>query len=309
MRRLARVVTQTVVIVLVSSVAAPAMADDLDDYLEKAAEADYAGRQVVVTVWQGRSIADVVALEHAGGAMMVEDDEASTVIGDGKVAVEGSAGVVLSSWSASPVEGRYTTGAEAAVTRLGRQAKSVTILEGDMVRARIVFDVATWAPLATEVFDAEGDLFRFAAFTEFDPNPRSVYGAMDDAGYDYDLVPHLNASSLPGTAGGYVLVDVYAGPGDTAHTFYSDGLFSFSVFEVEPGQARERFAEAETLESHGARYLVLVEPADLWVMWERRDAAYVLVGDLPPDHLDAVLADLPAPRQRNLWDRILGFFG
>ncbi len=295
--------------VAASSTAAPALADDLEEYLERAADADYAGRQVVVTVWDGRSIANVASLEHSGGATMLSGDVSDTVIRDGKVSVEGSPGIALSAWSTPGADDRYTAGEERDVTRLGRAARSVTILEGDVVRARIVFDLATWAPLATEIYDDDGEVFRFASFLDFDPNPRSVYGAMDDEGYDYDLVRRIEESALPKAAGGYVLGDAYDGPGDAAQAFYSDGLFSFSVFEVRARVALERFADAQPLVTDTGEYLVLVDAYELWVMWERNGTGYVLVGDLPPDHLIAVLADLPAPKGKNLWQKIISFFG
>jgi hypothetical protein len=309
MKFLGRLVAVLTVVVMASSMAAPAFADDLEEYLERAADADYAGRQVVVTVWDGRSIANVASLEHSGGATMLEGDAADTVIRDGRVSVEGSAGIALSSWSAPGVGVRYTTGEERDVTRLGRSARSVTILEGEAIRARIVFDLATWAPLATEIYDGDGELYRLASFLEFDPNPRSLYAAMDDEGYDYDLMRRVEESSLPLNAGGYVLGDAYDGPGDAAQAFYSDGLFSFSVFEVSARVALERFADAEAFVTEVGEYRILVDAYELWVMWERDGTGYVLVGDLPPDHLIAVLADLPHPGGRNFWQKIVSFFG
>jgi hypothetical protein len=309
MRRFVGMVTVTTVIVAAMAVGRPALADDLEDYLERAAEAEYAGRQVVMTVWEGRSIAQVTALEHTRSVTMVERDGLDTVVGDGKVSIEGAAGVALSGWSEPDAEMRYAAGEERDVEHLGRNARSVAVMEGDIVRATIVFDIATWAPLSTEIYDGEGELFRLATFMEFDASPDDVYVALDDDGYDYDLVRRMDESSLPDVAGGYARIDAYAGPDEAAQAFYSDGLFSFSVFEVAPQRARRQFAAGDSLEFAGGRYLVLVEPSEIWVMWERDGAGYVLVGDLPPDHLAEVLADLPAPKGRNLLQRILSFFG
>ncbi len=303
-RRLHGVLVAALAAAVTIGVAAPAAAEDLEDYLEKAAEAEYAGRRIVVTIWEGRSIAAITALEHAGKGMMAA--ASGTVIRSGRVAFEGVAGVELSGWSTSRLDARYRTGEATEMLRLGRPAYAVSVYEDDVVRARIVFDLETWAPLATEIYDGEGELFRYAAFMEFSPGVARPTAS--DYGYGYDLVARVEESSLPVVAGGYRRVDAYAGPSGSVHSFYSDGLFSFSVFEVAPRAAEERFRDAEVFELAGAEYLVLAEPSALWVKWRGRDAAYVLVGDLPPDHLRRVLADLPAPQPMSWLQRILGFF-
>ena len=57
-------------------------------------------------------------------------------------------------------------------------------------------------------------------------------------------------------------------------------------------------------------YRRVVTPTSLWVHWDAPDHSYVLVGDLPPDHLTEVLAELPEPGRRNvlvrLWRRLFG---
>lgn len=289
--------------------AAPGVAGDLGEYLEKAADADYAGRRVVVSTWDGGTEAEVVEVEHAGGMMMIADSEADVIIGGGKVAVDGADGVALSAWSVQNADGKYATGDIADVTRLGRSARSVTVYEGDTVRARIVFDLATWAPLATEIYDGDGSLFRLASFTEFDPAPQRVFIAMKEhEGDSFDVVAQAASSSLPAEAGGYDLLDSYMGSDGVAQGFYGDGLFSFSVFVIASGAAQPELPDAADMTLAGERYLVLVEPSEVWVSWQRGTAGYVLVGDLPPDHLERVLAALPTPKRPNLLQRFLDLF-
>ncbi|HSF85481.1 MAG TPA: hypothetical protein VLG28_07470 [Acidimicrobiia bacterium] len=296
-------------ILALSTVAGPAFAEDLEDYLEKAADADYAGTRVVVTVWQGRSVAEMTRVEHSSDVMMLGAPGFEAVIVDGKVARGEDPGVALAGWSAVAISDRYTVGAVAEADRLGRAAHAVQILEEGVLRARIVFDSTTWAPLVTEIFDDQGTLFRIASFTDFDPHPRRVYEEAGDAGRDYEVVTGSSESSLPATAAGYSRVDMYADADGVHQAFFSDGFFSFSVFEVAPRQVRQRFDGAATITVEGADYRVMVRPSELWVAWEHGPTGYVLVGDLPPDHLRDVLGDLPEPRQKGLWERIFGFFG
>jgi hypothetical protein len=107
-----------------------------------------------------------------------------------------------------------------------------------------------------------------------------------------------------------VRADTYAGPDETIHAFFTDGLFSFSLFEVDVAARLDRFEDAGAVLLNGTSYRRLVTPTEIWVTWKAGDVAYVLVGDLPPDHLEEVVADLPAPREPSLLSRLWnGIFG
>ncbi|MDX1747427.1 MAG: hypothetical protein R3324_15950, partial [Halobacteriales archaeon] len=162
----------------------------------------------------------------------------------------------------------------------------------------------------TEVYDGNGLLFRYSAMLEFDPRPGLTYADMSAMGEVYDVMLPVEVDSLPHDAAGYVRADTYAGPDETIQAFFTDGLFSFSLFEVDADARLDRFDDASTAELNGSSYRRLVMPTDIWVMWRAGDVAYVLVGDLPPDHLEDVLAELPEPRERGLLSRIWrGIFG
>lgn len=287
----------------------PASADELEDYLEHAAEAEYAGRRVVVTMWGDRSVAAVTDVEHSSNIFMIGAGGTEAVIIEGMAMQAPGDGVALARWSPPAVSERYEVGAVNEVTQLGRAARAIDILEGDRLRARIIFDGATWAPLVTEIYDGDGQLFRVASYTALDPHPRRISEQLQTRGYDFDLVDRLDASTLPETAAGYQRADMYADGNGVTQAFYSDGLFSFSVFEVAPGQVKDTFGGASTMQVDGGEYWVIVRPSELWVAWEHGTIAYVLVGDLPPDHLNDVLSALPEQKRRSWLDRILGIFG
>ncbi len=115
---------------------------------------------------------------------------------------------------------------------------------------------------------------------------------------------------MPRAAAGYVLADAYPGPDASVQGFYSDGLFSFSLFAFDGAVESDRFAAATVTELRGLSYRRLVSPSEIWVTWKSGGDTYVLVGDLPPDHLEAVLDELPKPGRRNLFSRLWsGLFG
>jgi hypothetical protein len=120
-----------------------------------------------------------------------------------------------------------------------------------------------------------------------------------------------NASPrLPRQSVGYRLVDAYAAPGGGTQSYYSDGLFSFSVFESKRGSTPEVFSDATAFQVGGETYRRIITPSHVWVQWHSPDRTYVLVGDLPPDHVAAVLPAFPEPGNRaffvRMWRRLFG---
>jgi len=50
-------------------------------------------------------------------------------------------------------------------------------------------------------------------------------------------------------------------------------------------------------------YDMVATPQAVRVHWSDGSNEFVLVGDIPPDHLSDVLAELPAPRSGGMWAR------
>jgi hypothetical protein len=296
------------VLMLASTVAA---ADDLEDLLAEAAEADYAGQQATWCSYGGKTEFSVVTVEHSGSLMMVEAAGSSQVLGGGKTSAVGDEnGMALSDWSSVAVADRYKTAATFSEVRLGRDVTVVEVHEDGQVRARIWFDESTGAALGSEIYDDGGALFRLSWMLDFDPNPRRIYTVLNGGASTYDVVVGADADALAADVAGYEQVDTYAGPSDSVHAFYSDGLFSFSVFLIEGEGATGPFVEADIMETDSGTYRWILTPSDLWVQWSGGGLTYVLVGDLPPDHLEEVLAELPAPARGNIFSRIWsGIFG
>ena len=284
-------------------VSAPARAGDFEAYQERAVAARYTGRQVVASILDGETEAGLFTVERQAGATMTAMDGGSMVTGDGKARVA-AAGVEIMVWNDPTVGSRYTTSDPIAVTRLGRPCDLFEIHEGEGLRARIVFDVVTAAPISYEVFDGTGKLFRLSAMLEVTSNMPPSMAMIDPAGTEFDVLEAADPGGLPEAAGGYVRADVYAGSDDTVHGFYTDGLFSFSVFELSPDADVGGLGESQKVRIGDADYRRRITPGAIWVLWNAGDQTYLVVGDLPPDHLERVLPDLPAPERRGFFSRV-----
>ncbi|MDJ0923000.1 MAG: hypothetical protein QNJ77_00450 [Acidimicrobiia bacterium] len=297
---------------LLAGMTTAAGAIELEDYLADAEGASYAGRQATWCRYGGQTQFNVVSIEHAGSLLMVEGGGSSQMVGGGKYSVvgEASSGLALSGWSTITPADRYVTASANSETRLGREIVVVTVEEDAALRARIWFDNETGAALGSEVYDGNGELFRLSWMLDFDPNPRKIFTMMREQDSTYDVVVAADAGDLPDVVAGYLRVDSYAGPDDSLHAFYTDGLFSFSIFLVDGDLAAGPFGDAETMRVDGSDYRWLLTPTDMWLQWVGGGTTYVLVGDLPPDHLEDVLRELPRPSPGNIFARIWrGLFG
>ena len=164
--------------------------------------------------------------------------------------------------------------------------------------------------MATEVFNGDGELFRYSAMTEFSVWVDPAMAAFDDR--EYRMMLPLEDAKLPIELAEYHLTDVYAAPHDGRQAFYTDGLFSFSVFTT---RGRANWAKIATNEysytADGYDYLRVISPTNVTVLWNAPTTAIALVGDLPPDHLVDVLGDLPRPGTDNwmkrMWRKLFGY--
>lgn len=286
---------------LVVGLSLPGGATELDELLEDASDAVYSGRRISVTVWQGVSSSDVHDVEQAAGTTMIGG---RTVIGEGslhELSAEGHS-YALSAWNQATPSHQYVAVTNGVRTHLGRICDVVDIHEGGVLRSRVLVDRQSSAPLLTEVYDGEGEVFRYTSMVDFSPFEQSMPSPPLRRG-DYEMVMPRYNTTLPTNAAGYERFDVYAGPGGSQQGFYGDGLFSFSLFRVGTATTVPLPDDAIGVEISGSTYDVVVAPAELWLTWTSGDDRYVLVGDLPPDHLEDVLGQLPRPDKPNWFQR------
>lgn len=306
----ARVVSVVVLILVLTPL--PARADEqLAERLDDPATADFEGSGIVMCSWGRDSAAGAYTVYRQGAMSMTSSSEGDLMV-TGALAMMRRGGdwyaVDFTNRTEWALSDRYRLGEPEPIERLGRSAQRYVVFEGDLPRVRIVVDDLTAVPLLTEVLDGEGRVFRVAALMEVtapedpeemptDVRRRTV--AVIGAGPD-----------LPATVAGYRRVDSYSIDGGGIQGYYSDGLFSFSVFQTGRGDPPASFDSATRFTVAGHTYLLVVTPTVMWVYWGAPDFSFILVGDLPPDHLAAALQELPAPGDRALlvrmWRRLFG---
>jgi hypothetical protein len=293
-------------LMLAAIVVMPAAAgadEGLADYLESAMDAEFHGSGVVMCTWGTDSAATTYEVTRSDGMSMVQGPDGGLMLSGPLTASSSGAdwyALEVSEWSAWSLSDRYSLGETTATTRLGRSATEVAVMEDGRTRARLVIDDESTVPLLTEVFNADGGVFRLAALIEFVAAP-VVDMEMPDSFMEHEMLMHGEPSSrLPDSAFGYRRSDTYSLDAQGTQAFYSDGLFSFSVFEVGRGAVPGEFADGTVFEVGGAAYTRIVTASNVWVHWRSPDQSYVLVGDLPPDHIEAVLSELPGPGTRGV---------
>ncbi|MGI9648849.1 MAG: hypothetical protein ACR2OI_10045 [Acidimicrobiia bacterium] len=289
------------VMTLLGTMPAPDLVDDLDG----AADAEFVGRQLVVCWGADGAVAHVTDVEQSGGMTMVTGPDGSFVIGEGKMIEQWAGGIRYLEMTPS-TDWRLWDGYSVREGLAGvadpAGSRAVEIRQDGGLRARFVLDVATATPLTTEIYNGNGSLYRYSTMLEV--RPRN-----DDAMLDMDDMPepdhrdHAEAEAIPRIAGHYWAADSYSAPGGV-QVFFTDGLFRFSVFEVNRKSDGGGLADARSAEIGGqGGYHRLYTPGAVSVFWRTADQAYVLVGDLPPDHMETVLADLPPPGRPNVLKR------
>lgn len=281
---------------------------DLVDELDRAGEAEFAGRQLVVCWGADGVVAHVTDIEQSGGMTRMTSRDGSVVIGDGKMLEEDAAGMRYlemtpgTDWQLWEGYSVSTSDDGPAMAIPGAATRVIEVSEDAFVRARFVLDADTSIPLTTQVYGANGSLYRYSTMME-------VRAVLADDMMDMDDMPEpqyrerASSMTLPASAGHYRAADSYAAPGGV-QVFYTDGLFRFSVFEVSRKSDGGGLADAPKAEIAGSGgYHRSFSPGSVSVFWRTADRAYLLVGDLPPDHLEAVLEDLPEPGRANILKR------
>ncbi len=285
---------------LVGSLPAPELIDDLD----QAGEAEFVGRQLVVCWAPDGVVAHITDIEQSDGMTMVTGPDGSFAIGEGKSIASSADGIRYLEMSPS-MDWRLWDGyvvREGANQTGASHGRIVEILEGSFIRASFVLDATTAAPLITEIYGRDGALYRYSSLIALSEREDEPMLDMSDMPEPEQRSPAV-AATVPAAAGHYWAADSYVAPGGV-QVFFTDGLFRFSVFEVSRKSDGGGLSNADSVEIGGrGGYHRMHTPGAVSVFWRTPDRAYVLVGDLPPDHLEQVLADLPVPSRPNLLKR------
>jgi hypothetical protein len=285
--------------------ASTALATDLDQILEESKDASYSAEQVITCSTPDGVRDAVVELSQASGelhigAPVAPDVEVASGFG-GWSLVRG--GDVVSSANVDDAgetpEPLYAVDDGEPTDYLGREATMYQMTADRVVRAEMVVDSESGALLRVVTFNADGSVFCERRFVTFNPEAPTTQqaetapeGEASEAGVDSDL---------PETLGGFQRLDVYRDEEGILFAYYSDGFFSFAVFETPTlvgldGGSKVTVGDGAYTRSYG--------PGQVAFAWETRGGAMALIGDLPPDMHEEVLQGLPDPQDPGLWRRV-----
>ena len=297
----------------------------LDDARRAAQEHDFSG--IVEVTWAdaaGSHTSDV-AVQSADGVLALGDRPQVIVEGsrrfvhapDGWQTVWGQD--VQADVPAASAKWKLTVrdGPEVA----GRATREIDAADrGDgRVRERLYVDVSTGLLLRREQLDRRGRTVRAVGFTSIGEPAGTFLG---EAPANVPRVPQRSTSRqphvledvsapyrAPGTAGDrFRLVGRYDESGNTLHLFYSDGLFSVSVFEQQgelDWSGLPSGGEPRTVAGRDARQYRT--SGGVVTVFQAGDVVYTTVSDAPIDQVDTVLDDFNPSGSPGIVQRVTDF--
>ena len=292
--------------------ASTALAADLDELLEESREASYNAEQVITCSTPDGVRDAVVEINQAGGELHVgasADPDVEVASGYGGWALVRGDSVISSAnveGAAEVSDSRYTVDDGTSVEYLGRDAVLYEMIGDGVVRAELVFDEEFGVLVRVATFTGDGQVYCERKFISFDPEP-AVNPGEPAAETDLEVAGPVTDSDLPETLDAFERLDVYEDDEGFVFAYYSDGFFSFAVFQTPSvvslqGGTAVRFG--------GGAYTRAFTPGQATFVWETRGGGMAVVGDLPPDMHEAVLAGLPDPVDpglfRRLWRSLFG---
>jgi hypothetical protein len=316
--------------VLAPDSAAPAQpgpgAQLLDAARRAAQEQDYSG--VLEVSWsdtRGEHSSNV-SVRSANGVLAL-GDRPQVIVSGARRFVQGPNGW-LSVWSQetqpnlpSPTA-KWDLPVRDGPTVAGRPTREVDAIDRHTgrVRERLYLDEVTSLLLRREQLDTRGRTVRAVGFTTIGepavgvvvgPVPGGTPQTPSGSTNRQPRVLHEVTAPFhaPRSAGDrFRLVGRYDEDGHTLHLFYSDGLFSVSVFE-QKGQLDPTGlpAGAESRTVAGLDVRQYRTPGAVVQVWGSADVVYTTVSDAPLDQLDAVLADVTPPRSTDPVTRVTDF--
>lgn len=291
---------------------------------DAAAEHDFVGTATVT--WRTPKGAEHarVRVTDVGGAITV-DSAGTTVVDDGRRTYLrdrlGWTGLVVEPTGRDlPEPGqRWNLSITGARTVAGRPATVVLAERPDGEPAvRMVVDDATGLLLAREVLGPDNEVERSIRFTDLVVGPRASAVRTPSPPADVKSPTAEKLTSVPdgyrapGSAAGFQLVTRSRHP-DGVLLFYSDGVFSASVFEQQgeldwsalpDGGTDSRLADTRTR--------VYREASGDVAVWARNGLVYTCVTDAPSDVFETMVGALASDERstaQSVVDFVLGPFG
>lgn len=296
------------------AVLAPAMsagATELDELLEQNREAAYTAEQAISCSTPDGVRDALVRISQSGGDITLASpvgDDVEVTTGDGGWTLSRHGGVVSStsvSGDESDIEPLYVVEDLGDTAALGRSATAYRLVRDGVMRAELVFDDDTGAMVATTTYTEDGETYCQRRFISFDPTDPEIDLETTTESGEIVSSPQVG-STLPETIAGFERLDVYEDHLGFRFAYYSDGFFSFAVFQTPTVVMLE---DGSIFDLAGAEYRRSFSPGQATYAWEARSGGMALVGDVPPDLHDDILSALPTPESnifRRFWRSLFG---
>lgn len=292
--------------------ATAAAAAELDELLERSREASYTAEQTIICSTPDGIRDAVIRISQSGGEIRVASavgEDVEVKAGDGGWVLSSQGGVVSSAsvqTHDTAVEPLYVVEDLGDSEVLGREAAAYRLVREGVTRAELIIDDDTGAMVATTTFTEDGRTYCQRRFISFDPADPGHGVEPSETAESLQVSPWADAS-LPEMVAGFERLDVYEDQFGFRFAYYSDGFFSFAVFETPSTVSLPDAASVVIGESSYGRSF---NAGQATYVWEARTGGMALVGDLPPDLHDEVLESLPRPETpgffRRIWRSLFG---
>lgn len=285
--------------------ATAAWGTNLDELLVRGQEATYSAEQTISCSTPDGVRDAVVRITQQGGELHVSasvTDDVEVAAGSGTWSMRRGDGVVAQATVGAAGKGTteplYTVAEERAVEYLGRAAMSYLLIRDGQPRGELTFDDQTGALVEAVTFTVDGEIYCERRFISLDTEVTTTADVKKST-QEASPVSAVEAN-LPDDVGGFQLLDQYEDEDGIRFAYYSDGFFSFAVFET-PNAVE--LPEAQAVEFEGGTYLRVFTAGQVTYVWETEAGGMALVGDLPPDMHEEVLSAMPHPHDPGFFRR------
>lgn len=292
-------------VVTILMLPATAMAADLGELLDASRDASYSAEQLI-TCDTPDGVRDVlIDLEQRGGEIRYgnrSEDEPLIWSGDGGWSSP-SGGSRIETSSTTPTDdvstaGSYRVDDGSDTVYLGRASTRYLLTSENINRAELIVDNEFGVFLSVTTYNADGATYCERRFVSFDPTPPDWNKEPPPEGQAIDPTAE---TLLPAQLGDFALVDVFSDDTGLSFAYYSDGFFSFAVFQSPiPIEASGSVA----YETADGAYQREFAPGQVTFTWTVGSAGMALIGDLPPDLHAEILAGLDAPHDPGFFNRL-----
>lgn len=298
------------VLLLTALPATAAFGAELDDLLNRGKEASYSAEQIISCSTPDGVRDALVRIEQVGDDLQVtssvnDDVQVTTGAGDWTLTQDG--GLVVQSnvdGGESPSDPLYTVQDGEELEYLGRAAMAYILIRDGNPRAELVIDEETGAVVEVVTLTIDNEVYCERRFVSLDTDTPAFASKPDS---EASSPTPVESSTLPVEVAGFELLDEYVDEDGVRFAYYSDGFFSFALFETPTVVA---LPGAVPVEFESGKYARSFTAGQVTYVWETRDSGMALVGDLPPDMHEAVLAEMPNPQDpgliRRWWRALFG---